>query len=181
MAFGFLNKFSGLNTLFRQNDPRGTLRPLYNAVTAEAREEDWYWAAQVPDTLDGRFDMMCLVTALVLIRMEALGEAAQSPMARLTEVFVEDMEGQMRETGFGDVVVGKQVGKMMSALGGRLGACRLAVAPGGDLAALLERNVYRGSLPAAEAQEAAQSRVRSLVQALDQATLESLMSGRIRP
>jgi cytochrome b pre-mRNA-processing protein 3 len=166
MAFGFLNKFSGLNTLFRQNDPRGTLRPLYNAVTAEAREEDWYRAAQVPDTLDGRFDMMCLVTALVLIRMEALGEAAQ---------------GQMRETGFGDVVVGKQVGKMMSALGGRLGACRLAVAPGGDLAALLERNVYRGSLPAAEAQEAAQSRVRSLVQALDQATLESLMSGRIRP
>jgi cytochrome b pre-mRNA-processing protein 3 len=174
MAFAFLNKFFG------QNDPRDTVRPLYQAVMAEARHEDWYRAAQVPDTLEGRFDMMCLVNALVLIRMEALGEGAQAPMAWLTEVFVEDMEGQMREVGFGDVVVGKQVGKMMGSLGGRLGACRDALAPGGDLAAMLGRNIYRGSLPAAEAQAAAHARFHGLVGALDQTTLDSLLSGVIK-
>ena len=57
-----------------------------------------------------------------------------------------DMDGQMRQIGFGDMVVGKQVGRMMGALGGRLGAYR---APDGsdDLRAALVRNLWRGKTP----------------------------------
>lgn len=51
-------------------DPREARRPLWNAVVASARAPHWYLAGQVPDTLDGRFDMVSLVLALVLHRID---------------------------------------------------------------------------------------------------------------
>lgn len=136
-----------LRNLFRpQPDPREARRPLWNAVVACARAPHWYADGGVPDTLDGRFDMISLVLALVLHRIDedpAHGLAG----VQLTELFVNDMDGQMRQIGFGDMVVGKQVGRMMSALGGRLGAYRAA--DGSDeLRAALVRNLWRGDEPA---------------------------------
>ncbi|OHD07214.1 ubiquinol-cytochrome C chaperone family protein [Sphingopyxis sp. RIFCSPHIGHO2_12_FULL_65_19] len=136
-----------LRNIFRpQPDPREARRPLWNAVVAAARAPHWYADGNVPDTLDGRFDMISLVLALVLHRIDedpAHGLAG----VQLTELFVNDMDGQMRQIGFGDMVVGKQVGRMMSALGGRLGAYRAA--DGSDaLRAALVRNLWRGTEPA---------------------------------
>jgi cytochrome b pre-mRNA-processing protein 3 len=128
---------------------RDALAPLYKAVVAEARRPDWYRQGRVPDTLDGRFDMVAAVLSLVLLRLEDEGDAGRAPSAHLTELFVEDMDGQLRERGIGDIVVGKHVGRMMGALGGRLGAFREAFAAG-DLDAAIERNIYRGTAPAAE-------------------------------
>jgi cytochrome b pre-mRNA-processing protein 3 len=175
MAFAFLNKFFG------GNDPREAMRPLYDAVTAEARTPAWYLRGAVPDTMEGRFDLMCLVTSVVLLKLEDLGEEAQAQMAWLTELFVDDMEGQMREVGYGDVVVGKQVGKMMGALGGRLGACRNALGGGEDLSDMLERNLYRGTPPAPDALDFSQNRLKALVADLSSQTLDQLMAGEIRP
>jgi cytochrome b pre-mRNA-processing protein 3 len=175
MAFAFLNKFFG------GSDPREAMRPLYGAVTAEARSPAWYLHGEVPDTMEGRFDLMCLVTSVALLQLEELGEAAQAPMAWLTELFVDDMEGQMREVGYGDVVVGKQVGKMMGALGGRLGACRIALSGGEDMSAMLERNLYRGTPPAPGAMDFSQNRLKALVADLSSLTLDQLMAGETRP
>lgn len=123
--------------------------PLYNAVVARARDPHWYLAGALPDTIDGRFDMVATILALVLLRLE--GEAATAgTSAKLAERFVEDMDGQLREIGIGDVVVGKHIGKMMGMLGGRLGAYREAL-DGGDLDAALVRNLYRGEAPEAAA------------------------------
>src|SRR3546814_16348835 len=69
--------------------------------------------------------MISLVLALVLHRIDDDPEQGLAGV-QLTELFVNDMEGQMRQIGFVDMVVGKQVGRMMSALGGRLGAYRAA-------------------------------------------------------
>src|SRR3546814_13326559 len=71
------------------------------------------------------FDMISLALALVLHRIDDDPEQGLAGV-QLTELFVNDMDGQMRQIGFGDMVVGKQVGRMMSALGGRLGAYRAA-------------------------------------------------------
>lgn len=136
-----------LRKFFRsQPDPREVRRPLWDAVVATARAPHWYAQGTVPDTLDGRFDMISLVMALVLHRIDedpAHGLAG----VQLTELFVNDMDGQMRQIGFGDMVVGKQVGRMMSALGGRLGVYRAA--DGSDeLRAALVRNLWRGNEPA---------------------------------
>lgn len=140
---------SWLGGLIGRRTDRDRAAPLYQAVVARAREPHWYLAGAVPDTVDGRFDMVAAVLALVLLRMEETPEGAE-PSARLTEWFVEDMDGQLREFGIGDIVVGKHIGKMMSMLGGRLGAYRDGLA-GGDLAGAVLRNVYRGVVPSPEA------------------------------
>jgi cytochrome b pre-mRNA-processing protein 3 len=173
MAFAFLNRFFG------SSDDRDEWRPLYAAIVEQARQPHWYQAGQVADTIDGRFGMVTLVTSLVLLRLEDLGDVASGPMARLTEVLVEDMEGQVREIGFGDLVVGKQVGQMMGALGGRIGAYRLALADNGDLKAALQRNLYGAAIPADEAMSHVAERARAFVLSLSTQTLEDFKRGRL--
>lgn len=135
-----------LRNLFRpQPDPREARRPLWDAVVATARAPHWYAEGGVPDTLDGRFDMVSLVLALVLHRIDEDPAYARAGV-ELTELFVTDMDGQMRQIGFGDMVVGKQIGRMVGALGGRLGVYRAA--DGSDeLRAALIRNLWRGAEP----------------------------------
>lgn len=137
--------FSLRNFFRSQPDPREARRPLWNAVVATARAPHWYASGGVPDTLDGRFDMVSLVLALVLHRIDedpAQGRAG----VELTELFVTDMDGQMRQIGFGDMVVGKQIGRMVGALGGRLGVYRAADGSE-ELRAALVRNLWRGHEP----------------------------------
>jgi len=125
---------------------RDALAPLYKAVVTEARRPDWYREGGVPDTLDGRFDMVAAVLSMTLLRLEIEGEVGRAPAAYLAELFVADMDGQLRERGIGDIVVGKHIGRMMGALGGRLGALRDAFGCG-DLDAAVARNIYRGKVP----------------------------------
>lgn len=148
---------------------------LYDAVVARARAPHWYEAGGVPDSVDGRFDMIAAILSLVLLRLE--GEpAAGGPSARLTERFVEDMDAQLRELGVGDIGVGKHIGKMMGMLGGRLGAYRDALA-GGDLETALRRNLYRGVEPDAAAIAHAGAALRAFRDALAATPTEALLDG----
>ena len=119
---------------------------LYQAVVARGREPHWYLDGAVPDTMEGRFDTIATVLATVLLRLEQ-DPAGAEPAARLTERFVDDMDGQLRQEGVGDLVVGKHVGRMMAMLGGRLGALRDGWAAG-DIRPALVRNLSRGDAPA---------------------------------
>ena len=89
--------------------------------------------------------MITAVLALVLLRMENDRMlAAQTGL--LTELFVEDMDGQLRQSGVGDLMVGKKIGRLMETLGGRIGAYRDALseqeaAQTGALASAARRNV----------------------------------------
>ncbi len=133
-----------------QPDPKIKLIPLYNQIVAKAREPHWYIEGEVPDSLDGRFDMVATILSLVLLRLEE-SNAHALDMARLTEVFVDDMDGQLREVGIGDMIVGKHIGQIMSAVGGRLGALRNAMDDHGTLDDALVRNIYRSVVPSPEA------------------------------
>ncbi|HQS69902.1 MAG: hypothetical protein B7Y36_16700 [Novosphingobium sp. 28-62-57] len=113
-----------LGKLFGQkDDDRAVARPLWHRTVEIAREKEWYRDCGVADTVAGRFDMITLILSIVMIRMERDAELVE-PSVRLTELFVDDMDGQLRESGVGDLVVGKRMGKLMSVLGGRLGAYR---------------------------------------------------------
>lgn len=169
-----------LRKLFRaEPDPREALRPLWNAVVRTAREPHWYQAGGVPDTLDGRFDMISLVLALVLHRIDS-DPAHKLASVQLTEIFVADMDGQMRQIGFGDMVVGKQVGRMVGALGGRLGAYR---APNGsdDLKAALVRNLWRGNPPGDAELAHVAAEVAKLRGALDAMPVDALVAAERLP
>lgn len=167
-----------LSSLFARKDDRAALQPLYAAVVATAREPHWYLDGGVADTLDGRFDMVAAVLSLVLLRMEEL--EAQAPSAKLTELFIEDMDGQIRQIGFGDLVVGKQVGRMVGALGGRLAAYRAGLAGEMPLSDALVRNLYRGETPAADELAYVEAQMRALAQALEGRNLDALLAGQLR-
>jgi cytochrome b pre-mRNA-processing protein 3 len=155
---------------------RNRLAPLYQAVVDEARRPGWYRDGQVPDTLDGRFDMVAAVLSLVLLRLEQEGESARASSAYLTELFVHDMDGQLRERGIGDIVVGKHIGRMMGALGGRLGAFRQALG-GEDLDGVVGRNIYRGELPDQDAVEKVKSGLIALRASLAAMPAAALIEG----
>jgi len=131
----FLSKLLGT-----EPDPREALRPLWHRTVELARDPAWYAECRVEDTVTGRFDMITAVLSIVMVRLEASDLRAQS--ALIAELFVEDMDGQIREFGVNDVVVGKRIGKLMSVLGGRLGAYRSALIErdAGKLAEGIERN-----------------------------------------
>ena len=134
---------SFLNRLFgRTRDARENLRPLWHRIVETSREERWYAELGVEDSIAGRFDMITVILCLVLLRMEQEEELV-APSVLLTELFVADMDAQLRETGINDVVVGKHVGKLMATLGGRLGAYRTGLAADGEaeLAEAAKRNV----------------------------------------
>ena len=124
-----------------QPDPRESLRPLWHRVVELSREPALYRDDGVADSVAGRFDMIAAVLALVMLRLERDGMAQETVW--LTELFVADMDSQLRETGVGDLVVGKHIGKLVAVLGGRLGALREALASDDPamLEAALERNV----------------------------------------
>lgn len=111
-----------------------------------ARRPHWYTRHFVPDTVDGRFDMVALVASLVLLRLESAD--LRQEIVWLTERFVDDMDGSLRQIGISDQVIGKEVGNLVGALGGRLGAYRDALAdadPQTAFAKAVERNVYRSA------------------------------------
>lgn len=132
----FLSRIFGKKT-----DDRAHVRPLWHRTVEIAREKAWYADCGVADSVPGRFDAITLVLSLVLLRMER-EDALIEPSVRLTEIFVDDMDGQLRESGVGDIVVGKKIGKLMSVLGGRLGAYREALPQGeAALTEAIARNV----------------------------------------
>ena len=167
----FLSRLIG-----KREDSLAPMRPLWHRVVEIAREKAWYAEHGIADTVPGRFDAIALVLALVLLRMEQ-DETLMEHSVRLTELFVEDMDGQLRESGIGDLVVGKHIGRLMGTLGGRLGALREAL-PMGDAAVadVLARNVtlIEGAKPIRVAVAA-----RALQVTLAATSAEDLMTARI--
>lgn len=161
--------------LFAQGDPKDAMRPLYNAVIAEGRQPHWYVEGRVSDTIDGRFDMIVAILAQVLMRLEALGAAQESVW--LTELFVDDMDSQLRQEGIGDVVVGKHIGRMVSALGGRLSAYRTALSGEAELSEALARNLYRGDAPSSDALAHVESALRARWLRLGGLSRDALLAG----
>jgi cytochrome b pre-mRNA-processing protein 3 len=162
------------------NPPTPPLMGLWTWITQTARQPDFYTRHAVADTVDGRFDMVALVSCLVLLRLEELDLKREN--ALLTERFVDDMDGSLRDIGIGDMVIGKHMGKVMSALGGRLGAYRRAFAPDAPEAELVEvlaRNIYRGSPPEGAA-DALAPEVRALRARIAAAPTDALLAGDIR-
>lgn len=167
------------NRLFHSDrvDPKTGMVPLYHAIVHRGRAVHWYVEGAVPDTLDGRFDMIAAILCLVLLRLEHADLRQESVW--LTELFIDDMDGQLRQIGIGDLIVGKHVGKMMSALGGRYSAYRDGLAPGGDLDAALRRNLYRGEPVADAAVADVAARLRALAEALDATDPDALIAGKL--
>lgn len=164
-----------IDRMFGRRD--NTAAALYRAVVERGRAVHWYAEGGVADTIDGRFDMIAAVLSLVLLRLEREPGGA-APGAALAEAFVDDIDPQLREIGIGDITVGKHVGKMMSMLGGRIGAYRDGLAAGSIDGALL-RNLYRDSDPGEAALAHVRERLLALHAQLAETPLDAVIAGRL--
>jgi cytochrome b pre-mRNA-processing protein 3 len=123
---------------------------LYTAAVTAAREPFLYQSLRVPDTLDGRFDLVCLHAFLLVRRLQREEEPGPALAQAVFDAMFSDMDISLREMGVGDLSVGRRVRAMWEAFNGRALAYDAALTAG-DAAALeaaLVRNVWRGEAPA---------------------------------
>lgn len=126
-------------------------RTLYEAAVAQARRPEFYVHAAVPDTLDGRFDLLSLHVFLVFHRLRDEGPQAGAVSQAVFDHMFHDMDENLREIGVGDLSVGRKVKTMAKALLGRIAAYEPGLADQAVLTDALNRNLYRGKPVAAEA------------------------------
>lgn len=166
-----------LSRIFGGRNDRDAYRPLYDRTVALGRDRSWYEEGRVPDTLDGRFDMIAAVLALVLLRLEREGHEGAEASVLVAELFIADMDGSVRQMGIGDLMVGKHVGKMMGALGGRLSAFREAIEAGSGFEPAVRRNIFHDSPPSQAEVRFVSSRLEALHRTLEDSSLPSLFAG----
>ena len=121
-------------------------REIYLLIVAKARQPYFYGELGVPDTVDGRFDMITLHAILVIEFITKGGKASKALSQQIFDEMFADMDRSLREMGAGDLSVGKKVRKMAEVFYGRAKAYREALAQGDQdgLTAALARNVYSG-------------------------------------
>jgi cytochrome b pre-mRNA-processing protein 3 len=123
---------------------RGTIEVIYGMIVAQAREPLFYRDLGVPDTVNGRFDLLVLHLWIVLRRLRSAPDGAKLCQT-LFDHFCSDMDGNLRELGVGDLTVPKRMQAFGEAFYGRSAAYDEALATGAEpLAQALCKNILNG-------------------------------------
>lgn len=101
---------------------------IYGAVVAAARQPVFFRKYSVPDTPEGRFEMVALMLFLVLERVKTSDPDGEALTQGVIEAFVTDMDDCMREMGVGDLTVPKKVKRAAAAFYERAGHYRSGLA-----------------------------------------------------
>jgi cytochrome b pre-mRNA-processing protein 3 len=107
---------------FRRNSQARTIHALYGAIVAQARSVTFYADYRVPDTVEGRFDLIVLHLVLLLHRLGRRAEAARGLGQELFDAFCRDLDANLREMGVGDLAVPKRMQAFAEAFYGRQAA-----------------------------------------------------------
>ena len=123
---------------------RGTIEAIYGMIVTQAREPLFYRDLGVPDTVNGRFDLLVLHLWMVLRRLRPISGGVGLSQA-LFDRFCDDMDSNLREMGVGDLTVPKRMQAFGEAFYGRVAAYDVALAAGEEaLAEALTRNILNG-------------------------------------
>ena len=124
--------------------PLGTIETIYGMIVTQAREPFFYRDLGVPDTVNGRFDLLVLHLWMVLRRFRRVAGGADLGQA-LFDRFCEDVDANLREMGVGDLAVPKRMRAFGEAFYGRAAAYDLALTEGQEaLAKAMCRNILNG-------------------------------------
>src|SRR5665213_661016 len=134
--------------LFRRNPLRETTSLAYRHVVEYARRPVFFTECGVPDTLDGRFELMCLHAFLYLHRLKSEGDSGQALGQSFFDLMFADFDRSLRELGTGDLSVGREVKQMAQAFYGRIRAYERGLDGRDDeLRAALTRNLFGTATP----------------------------------
>jgi cytochrome b pre-mRNA-processing protein 3 len=166
--------------IFRVGRSEAPARRLYLSLVAQARQPGFYLRCRVPDTVDGRFDMILLHAFLVLRRLKRDHPRTADLAQAVFDLMFADMDRNLREMGVGDLAVGRRVKAMAAAFYGRIAAYEAGLDDGeAALAEALRRNLFRKANPTPADIDAVAAYVRREARALDAQPLASLMAGMV--
>jgi len=122
---------------------RGAAEIAYRRVVEQARQPVFFTAFGVPDTLDGRFELICLHAFLYLHRLKSERPRSAALSQAFFDAMFADMDRGLREMGTGDLSVGRQVKRMAQGFYGRIRAYEAGVEQDASaLGAALARNLF---------------------------------------
>lgn len=131
--------------LFGKKDPLpGAASRMLEQVVSESRKALHYRDGGVPDTLEGRFEMMVVSAFPIFYRLKGQGKAAERLAQLLFDSMFREIDMSLREMGVGDLSVPRKIKAMAQGFYGRVVAYERAL-DAEDAAALREavtRNVF---------------------------------------
>lgn len=154
---------------------------LYSAAVRQARSPAFYLEGGVPDTVEGRFEMVSLHACLLLRRLRDGGPEGRETGQKLFDILFDDMDQTLREMGVGDLSVGKKIKALASSFYGRLQAYDEGFKDedGNKLAEALLRNVFDGNDAAGEKATALASYMRRAEAALQAQDVARIIAGHV--
>lgn len=150
---------------------------IYGQLVTRAKARIFYDGYGVPDTLDGRFDMVLLHCFLIINRLVDEGQAGRDFNQALFDATFASMDQTLREMGIGDMGVPKRMRRMMQSFNGRMHAYAEAV-KSGEIENALRRNLYAGAYVDAIALEKMVDYVRISSEALKARPVTDILEGR---
>ena len=168
-----------LSSLFGRGQRRQAVAAAYHRIVERARAAAFFTLWGVPDTLDGRFEVLALHAFLVLNRLKAAHAETADFAQQLFDTMFADLDRALREMGASDLGVGRHVKDMARGFYGRALAYERGLA--GDDAVLseaLQRNLF-ATAPATAAVAGAARYVRRQAAALAQMPTSALLAGEI--
>lgn len=162
------------------NSARDFAELAYRRVVEQARQPVFFTDYGIPDTVDGRFELICLHAFLYLHRLKAERPGANQLCQSFFDRMFADFDRALREMGIGDLSVGKHVKRMARAFYGRILAYEEGLAGDDEiLGAAFLRNVFGTVQGPVAGARALTAYVRSAVQALGGQSTAELLAGRI--
>jgi cytochrome b pre-mRNA-processing protein 3 len=170
---------SALASLFRPNPRRGAVHAAYQRIVERARAPVFYTEWGVPDTIDGRFELLALHAFLVLNRLKRDHGATEAFAQDLFDTMFADLDRALREMGVGDLGVGRRVKEMATGFYGRIVAYDKGLADAAALGAALRRNLYGTAEPSAAQLAQTADYVMRQAAALAAAPVAALLAGEV--
>ena len=174
--------FQKFHRIFPGNPEEEPARALYIAAVEQARRPEFYAQQGVPDSVDGRFELLVLHCFLVLRRLKAAHGDTEALAQTLFDTLIYDMDQSIRESGVGDLKVGPKLRDMAEAFYGRVKAYEAALESQDDavVADAVRRNLYgtAGEIPDG-APEAVAAYLRRQDAELAGQKLDELRQGRV--
>lgn len=124
-----------------QNKKQISIEDLYSQIFEQSRHASFYTEYGVPDTVDGRFDMLLMHIYMVMQRLVGQKGASKKMAQGLFDMTFADMDQSLRQQGVGDMGVPKHMRRMMKAFNGRMYAYRQAMKDG-TMEQAVERNIF---------------------------------------
>ena len=181
---GELEVVGVLNRLFGRNSGGNEARGLYLSIVEQARAPAFYRDREVPDSIDGRFELVSLHVFLVLHRLNRDHERAGDLAQQLFDILFQDMDASLRELGVGDLGVGPRIKSMAKGLYGRIAAYQAGLDAWPDagpevLSAALRRNLYGTVEPSDSSLRLMAAYVKREADHLELQEIDALAAGRV--